>query len=160
MPMSPRRKQALARELRDLVFRACSAGGALLGLVYALHHWSTRPRDCNGGSDALAGCASHTLAAGIVAFLVPVFVGAVVGAAVASRIRVRARSHGRWQARGSSGHAVAAAGDDQGGEGGHWLLARYAGRCDSCRQPIAPGDRIRHSPGSNVCEGCGGEQLG
>jgi hypothetical protein len=38
---------------------------------------------------------------------------------------------------------------------GHWLLARYGGRCDSCRETIAPGDRIRHSPGRNVCERCG-----
>jgi hypothetical protein len=41
--MNPRRKQVLIRETRDLVFRVCSGGGAFLGLVYALRHWSTQP---------------------------------------------------------------------------------------------------------------------
>jgi hypothetical protein len=93
MVLSPRRKQILMRESRDLVFRVCSGGGALLGLVYALHHWDTKPTDCHGGSEALSRCASHTLGAGVLTFLLPVFAGAIagaiVGALLASRIRSR-----------------------------------------------------------------------
>ena len=54
------------------MFRVCSSGGALLGLVYALHHWNAKPADCKGGSDeVLSRCASHTLGAGVISFLVP-----------------------------------------------------------------------------------------
>src|SRR5437870_3510555 len=106
MPMNPRRKQILIRESRDLVFRVCSGGGAFLGLVYALHHWTTQPADCNGKSAALARCTSHVLGTGVLAFLVPVFAGviagAIVGALLASRIRSRAPRIRRHRSRGTS----------------------------------------------------------
>ena len=158
--MSPRRKPVLVREARDLVFRVCSGGGVFLGLVYALHHWRAQPADCKGGSDALAGCASHTLSAGIISFLVPVFVGAIVGALIGVLLATRIRSRPERAARSGSPHGSSrtvppVGGDDQKGEGGRWMAARYPGRCDSCRVKITPGDRIRHSPGRNVCERCG-----
>jgi hypothetical protein len=162
--MSPRRKQVIVRELRDLVFRACSAGGGFLGLVYALHHWNSRPADCKGGADALAGCASHTLTSGVTAFLVPVFIGviagALVGALLASRIRSRRSTGASRRSRGSFAPAPLVVADDQKMVSGRWLVARYAGRCDGCRATITPGDRIRHSPGRNVCERCGTAPVG
>ena len=158
--MNIRRKQALIREVRDLVFRVCSGGGAFLGLVYALHHRTSQPAKCKGGSEALAGCASHTLSAGIVSFLVPVFVGAIAGALVGALLasRIRSRPHRAARSgppRSSSRPPPLVVSDDQKGEGGRWMAARYPGRCDSCRVKITPGDRIRHSPGRNVCVRCG-----
>ena len=158
--MSPGRKQVLLHELRDVLFRACSAGGALLGLVYALHHWNSRPAECKGGSDALAGCASHTLSSGVISFLLPVFVaaiaGALIGALLARRIGSRSpRTPRSRAARRSSRSAPLVVRDDQRGEHGRWLAARYPGRCDNCRAKITPGDQIRHWPGSNLCQRCG-----
>src|SRR5438045_937370 len=94
MPMAHKRKEVLIRESRDLVVRACSGGGALVGLLYAVHHWNTQPATCRGGAQQLSRCANHTLAAGVISSLIPVFVGAIagaiVGALLASRIRSRA----------------------------------------------------------------------
>jgi hypothetical protein len=163
--MSPKRKQVLMRELRDLVFRACGAGGGVLGLLYGLHHWNSQPAECKGGSDGLAGCASHTLSAGIVSFLVPFFIGAIVGAVLGALLASQIRSRPQRVSRSRRAHnsprsAPLVVGDDQKGEGGgHWLAARYPGRCDSCRATITPGDRIRHSLGRNVCEQCGAQGL-
>jgi hypothetical protein len=103
---------------------------------------------------------SHTVAGGVLAFLLPVVVGviagAIVGALLASRIRSRGpRAARAGRPRSSSRPDSMVARDDQGGEGGRWLLARYRGRCDRCRATITPGDRIRHSPGRNACERCG-----
>jgi hypothetical protein len=159
MPMSPRRKQVLIRELRDVTFRVCSGGGALLGLVYALHHWNTQPAACHGGVQELSRCTSHTLGAGVIVFLAPVFVGAIagmmVGALVASRIRSRQprAARARRPSR-SGGPASLVVRDDQRGEGGHW-------RWRATRVAVtAAGRRSRRGTGSarrgrNVCERCG-----
>src|SRR3954454_7391441 len=125
--LSHRRKRVIVRETRDLVLRVCGGGGAFLGLLYAVHHWNTRPAHCQGGGEALSRCASHTLTAGILTFLAPVFVGGIagtlIGALIASQIRVR-RAKGpvpaapRRTGRGSSPPVR----HDQAGEG-RWLLA-------------------------------------
>jgi hypothetical protein len=160
MALSPSRKQILIRESRDLVFRVSSGAGGFLGLVYALHHWDTRPLDCSGKAAEFSRCVDHSLASGVLTFLLPVFggviAGAIVGALLASRIRSRQpRSTTAMRQRRSS----LVVHDDQGGMGGRWLLARYQGRCDSCQTKVTPGDRIRHSPGRNLCERCGAQDV-
>jgi len=82
MALSQRRKQVLIRESRDIVFRACSAGGGLLGLSYAVHHWNTKAAECHGGTEVLSRCVSHAVGAGVIAFLIPVFIGVIAGALV------------------------------------------------------------------------------
>jgi hypothetical protein len=100
--LTARQKRALGRDLRDAVFRLCSAAGVLLGLLWDLSHSSARGRPLSGACRAhaaghaamgmLARCIGSELSSVILAWLIPVGVGlllgALVGVLLASMIRL------------------------------------------------------------------------
>lgn len=150
-----RRRRLVGRELRDLVFRLGSGGGAFVGLMWAVRHTSSHARvgtACRPGvkanahlaTHAFAHCLGSSVASAILAWIIPVLVGAMVGAVVgvllASMVRL-----------GRTPKPAVAAGDTV----GRWIRARYPGNCQLCGCSIAPGDRIRHSPGQALCVSCG-----
>lgn len=150
-----RQRRVIGRELRDLVFRVGSGGGAFVGLMWAVRHTNThlrasaacRPRIKTHGhvaTHAFAQCLGSSLASEILAWITPVLVGAAVGALVglllASMIRL-----GRTPKPGAAVGVAA----------GRWIRARYPGNCQQCGCSIVPGDRIRHSPGRALCASCG-----
>jgi hypothetical protein len=59
--MTVRRKRALGRELRDIVFRLCSVAGVTLGMLWDLHHpkYAQRPSNAACGHTARHIVASH-----------------------------------------------------------------------------------------------------
>jgi hypothetical protein len=138
MPMSPKRKRVLIRESRDLVFRVCSGAGAFVGLLWSLHHWNTRPPECQFTTAAFSRCMDHTLVGSVVAFLVPVVIGMIAGAIVGALLASTIRSRGRD----SRARHLRRPGWSPGRQGGHWLAARYRERC------AAAGRRSRRAAGS------------
>jgi hypothetical protein len=156
--LSRRQRRTIGRELRDLVFRVCSGGGAFIGLMWALKHTNTNSRASTAckphgaihghvATHAFAQCVGSSLASGILAWIIPVLVGAGVGAVVglllASSIRL-----------GRASKPAAAVGVTA----GRWIRARYSGNCEKCGCSIVPGDRICHSPGLTLCASCGEHQ--
>lgn len=163
MALSHRQHRAIGRELRDLVFRVCSGGGAFMGLMWALKHTNTRPRASAAcqphvtthghvATHAFAQCLGSGLVSGILAWITPVLVGAGVGALVglllASMIRLGRASKPAAAIASKPAAAI-------GVTAGRWIRARYSGNCQKCGCSIVPGDRIRHSPGRALCASCG-----
>ena len=153
--ISRRQRRVIGHELRDLVFRVCSGGGAFLGLMWALKHNSTHPSSpqacrphitthAHVATHAFAQCLGSSLASEVLAWLTPVLVsggvGALIGLLLASMIRL-----------GRAPKPAAATGVTA----GRWIRARYSGNCQKCGCPVVPGDRIRHSPGRVLCASCG-----
>jgi hypothetical protein len=153
--ISRRQRRVIGHELRDLVFRVCSGGGAFLGLMWALERTSTHhspPQACRPPTTihghvamrALGQCLGSSVTSEVLAWLSPVLVGggvgALVGLVLASMIRL-----GR-----APKPAVA-----KGVAAGRWIRARYPGNCQRCGCSVVPGDRIRHSPGRVLCASCG-----
>jgi len=114
--MTARRKRALGRELRDAVFRLCSAAGLLLGLLWALHHHQPAKRPSSAacsehGAPHLAisrvgHCIGSEFSSALLSWLTPMgiglLVGVIVGVVLASTIRLgrgtsRARPRQRRQ---------------------------------------------------------------
>jgi hypothetical protein len=114
--MTARRKRALGRELRDTVFRLCSAAGLLLGFLWALHHHqpAKRPpsRACSEhGAHHIAislvgHCIGSEVSSALISWLTPMgiglLVGEILGVVLASTIRLgrdtsRARPRQRRQ---------------------------------------------------------------
>ena len=146
MPLSPRQKHALRRELRDLLFRVATAGGAMLGLLWALNRPEpARPVSCapDDKTDGIAACVNDAFLASLLPYLGGMVVGAIAGALLAAVVVRLVLPPWRSARR-------------RAGAGRRWIRARYAGRCDGCRRPIAVGDRILHEPGEALCEGCDG----
>jgi hypothetical protein len=108
--MTTRRKRALGREVRDTVFRLCSVGGLVLGMLWNLHHHQAGKRPssaaCSGhGADHIAisraeHCIGNAISSTLISWLTPMgvghLVGVIVGVVLASMIRL-----GRGPARGS-----------------------------------------------------------
>jgi hypothetical protein len=97
--MTGRRKRALGRELRDTVFRLCSATGVFLGLLWDLHHHQSAQRPSSAGCrkhgahiSQVGHCIGDALSSALASWLIPIgiglLVGAIVGVAFASMIRV------------------------------------------------------------------------
>ncbi len=161
MAVSHRQRRVIGGELRDLVFRVCSGGGAFLGLTWSLKHTNThsslshacRPHGIPHGhvaTHAFTQCLGSSLSSEILAWLGPVLVGAVVGAVIgfllASMIRLGRRPSGKVRQRSPKGSTAA----------GRWIRARYSGECHGCGCSVMPGDRIRHRPGHDgLCASCG-----
>lgn len=88
--LSAGQKRMLGRELRDLVFRLCTAAGILLGGLWALHHQYVQPRhECPGihtrGSAAVRAfgrCLHSDLSEIMMAWAIPIGVGALLGTLV------------------------------------------------------------------------------
>jgi hypothetical protein len=89
--LNARQKRALGRELRDVVFRLCCAGGLVLGVLWGVyrHYGQTSQghhRLC--GAHAVSRAVSHSLgrcaAAGLsdvmLSWLIPAGLGLLVGA--------------------------------------------------------------------------------
>jgi hypothetical protein len=97
--MTARRKRALGRELRDTVFRLCSAIGVFLGLLWDLHHHQSAQRPssarCRGHGTHiswLGHCIGDELSSALASWLIPIviglLIGALVGVVLASMIRL------------------------------------------------------------------------
>jgi hypothetical protein len=114
--MTARQKRALGRELRDTLFRLCSAAGVFLGLLWDLHHHLSAQRpsraDCpvhSAGHAAISRfghCLGSELSSIVLSWLIPIgiglLLGALVGVLLASMIHLgrgpghpRARQAGR-----------------------------------------------------------------
>lgn len=148
MALSSRQRRLIGRELRDIVFRLCTAGGGFVGLIWGLHHPSkpqrVNPAQCSAhAAHPVAQCMHSIDIAGpigavLIPFCIGLLVGALVGLLVVSMIRL-----GRTPQLGGQSSA------------GRWIRARYAGRCERCGCSVVPGDRIRHRPGHVFCASCG-----
>jgi hypothetical protein len=106
-----RRKRALGRELRDIVFRLCSAAGVTLGLVWDLHHPKSAQRPfstaCSGhtahriAASQVGHCVGNELSSALAHWLLPIGVGlgigVITGVLLASMIRL-GRGDGRTRA--------------------------------------------------------------
>jgi len=158
MAISQRQRRMLGSELRDLVFRVCSGGGAFAGLMWALKHTTATPRHlavCKpqiGAHERLAThafgqCLGSSLTSDILAWILPVLVGAGLGAGVGFLLASMV-SLGR---AGKSSNRVAMTNTAP----GRWIKARYPGKCGGCGCSIVRGDRIRHRPGQALCASCG-----
>lgn len=106
MAISQRQRRVIGGELRDVIFRVCSGGGAFLGLRYALKHADTKPRTsqickphigAHGhlATHAFGQCLGSSVASEVLAWMAPVLIGAGLGAGVgfllASMVRVGRR---------------------------------------------------------------------
>lgn len=160
MAISRRQRRVIGRELRDLVFRVCSGGGAFIGLMWALKHTNADPRPsqvCKPhigvhgrvATHAFGQCLGSGMASEILAWIVPVLVGAGVGAGIgfllASMIGLGRRPSGKVRERSPMTSTTA----------GRWIRARYPGECRGCGCSVMPGDRIRYRPGQVLCASCG-----
>lgn len=145
MPLSPRQKRALRRELRDLLFQVAIAAGAMLGLLWAMNRPEPAPpASCaQNAADRVAGCANETFLASLLPYLDGVAGGAVAGAVVAAVVAPLVLPR---RARGAHRSPL-----------GRWSTARQAGQCRRCPADIAPGDRILHVPGEALCATCGAD---
>jgi hypothetical protein len=113
--ISHRQRRVVGRELRDLVFRVCSGGGAFLGLMWALKHTDTHPSSsqvCRPQitthehvlTHAFAQCVGSSLASEILAWLTPVLVGGGVGAVIGFLLASMFASGANRQGRSVSAH--------------------------------------------------------
>ncbi len=113
MALNARQERALGRELRDVVFRLCSAGGLVLGVLWGAYghyvqnahghqrlcgaHQATR-----AFSQSLGRCAATGLADVILSWLIPaglgLLVGALLGLLLTSEVRLVGVS-APWAAR-------------------------------------------------------------
>jgi len=158
--ISHRQRRVVGRELRDLVFRVCSGGGAFIGLMWALKHTNTHPsrsQVCRPHitthehvlTHAFAQCVGSSLASEILAWLTPVLVGggvgAIIGFLLASMIRLGRKPSGKIRQHSPTASTA----------GGRWIRARYPRKCRRCGCSVMPGDRIRHQPGHVLCASCG-----
>ena len=83
----------LGRELRDLVFGACSIAGIVLGGKWAAHHQYV-PHACPSaprGHSLLGQCVATTLSQVLQAWLVPIGIGLIIGASVGLALAVMIR---------------------------------------------------------------------
>jgi hypothetical protein len=110
--MTARQKRALGRELRDTIFRLCSAAGVFLGLLWDLHHRPSAQRPSStaclehGARHAAISQVGHCIGSefsdALLSWLTPIgiglLVGALVGVVFASMIRL-GRGTGRHRAR-------------------------------------------------------------
>jgi len=158
-----RQRRSLGRELRDLVFRLCSGGGLLLGLIWGLHHYNAKPEHvaaCDPSRLAhhharavglFGHWISNGLESGMLRILVPsgigLGVGVLVGVFAASLIRL-----GR-KPKGAKGKGPAVKSSSAGP--GRWMRARYSGSCRRWGGSVQPGDKILYTPGNVLCAGCG-----
>lgn len=108
MSLTARQKRAFGRELRDTLFRLCSAGGLFVGLLWDIHnHLSVqRPSRAtcsvhgvgHAAISRIGHCIGNELTGIVVSWLIPIGVGlllgALVGALLATTIRL-GRSPGR-----------------------------------------------------------------
>jgi len=103
MALSPQRKRALGRDLRDTVFRLCAVAGGFLALLWDVHHKVGQSAHAtsdacakhpagSAAAGAVGHCVGSELSTVILAWLIPVavglLVGSLVGLALASMIRV------------------------------------------------------------------------
>jgi hypothetical protein len=155
MALSHRQRRTIGRGLRDLVFRGCTAVGGFLGFSLALkdHRGPSQSVQsaCHTHAHAyahahvlahvFAQCIDTSLMEAVLSWVLPVglglLIGAVVGCLLALMIPIGRRS------KGSSSPS------------GHWIRARYWGKCQACGCSVMPGDRIRHRPGHVLCTSCG-----
>jgi hypothetical protein len=158
--LSQRQRRKLGAELRDVVFRLCSGGGLLLGLLWGTRHDSGKPKHvaaCDTSRLAhhhthVAGVFGHCISNGLVSGMLPILipcgiglgVGVLVGVLAASLIRL-----GR-KPQGTKGKAK----DKKGRAGGRLIRARYPGSCEECGCSVQKGDRILWSPGNLLCASC------
>jgi hypothetical protein len=147
--MTVRQRAVLRAELRSALFSCCTGAGGIAGLLWALDRPPPpTPKSCaSPHTDALADCMNDSLFAALLPYLIAVGVGAIAGAILAAvLISLLPRRSPRRQP-----NAVTESTDGR----GRWITARYRGTCARCRASVKPGDRIRHSPGHVLCEGCG-----
>lgn len=151
MVLSQRQRRRLGRELRDVVFRLCSGGGLLLGLLWGVRHDSGKLAHVSACDTSrlahhdshVAGMFGHCISNGLVSGMLPILVpsgmglavGVLVGVLVASLIRLGRKP----QVAKSKAPAV------EGSSAGQWIRARYPGNCKRCSYPVQAGDRIRWS---------------
>ena len=145
------RKVVLRAELRSLAFSACSGIGLFAGFWWEFSRPSpAAPTMCAETSHApISECFNEGLLTTLVPYIVAMGLGLLAGTflgVLLIRVLLPAR---RLSAAPQAGSAS-----------GRWLIARYEGRCLTCRTPISVGDRIVHSPNFTRCSACGvGEQA-
>jgi len=103
--MTARRKRALGRELRDVIFRVCSATGVFLGLLWDLHNHQSAQRPSSAGCrehgahvGRVGHCIGDELSSALASWLIPIgiglLIGVLVGVVLASTIRLGRGSFG------------------------------------------------------------------
>lgn len=167
LSISQRRKRAL--EMRDVVFRGCSALGVLLGMWWmvstpiAMTTCADPPAQRADPAVIITDCASQTIVDGATHYGLGIaggaLLGALVGVLLARMIPVPAPGRARHPRRaGSASTRTTSAATlplaSPPSEASRWITARYSGRCATCSSPVNPGDRVRHRTGRVDCAAC------
>jgi len=90
--LDPRRRRRLGRDLRDAIFRLCTAAGGFLAILWDVHHRARQANVSRAGAchshhaagkaamTSLGHCVNEALSRVVVAWTVPVVAGVALGA--------------------------------------------------------------------------------
>ena len=151
MAVSYAKRRAAHGAVREFLVRVFAAVGVAAGLLWALQRPAPAPSAAckQAGAQSVGSCFNDTLLSTLLPYLTAMVIGLVVGAVIG--FLMSALMTGRRQ-RGQHAAPVPRA---PRASDGRWIIARYNGRCASCRSQIAVGDRVHHRPRHTVCESCG-----
>lgn len=150
MAMSYARRRVVQGAVREFLVRVFAAVGVATGLVWALQRPAPPPAAAckQAGAQSVGSCFNETLLSTLLLYVAAMGIGLVVGAVIG--FLISALLKGRPQ----RGQHVAPVARTPTASGGRWIIARYDGRCASCRSQIAVGDRVYHRPRRTVCDRC------
>jgi hypothetical protein len=88
--LSQRQRRKRGGELRDAVFRLCSGGGLLLGLLWGVNHYNRKPAHVSACDTSrlahhhghVAGVFGHCISNGLVSGMLPVLIPSGIGLGV------------------------------------------------------------------------------
>ena len=148
--MSYAKRRAVHGAVREFLVRVLAAAGLATGLLWALQRPAPPPAAAckQAGAQSVGSCFNETLLSTLLPYITAMGIGLVVGAVIGFLISALIKGRPQREQRVASGVMPPRA------SGGQWIVARYDGRCASCRSEVAVGDRVYHRPRRTVCNRC------
>jgi hypothetical protein len=150
MAMSYAKRRAVHGPVRESLVRVFAVVGVVTGLLSALQRPAPPPAAAckQTGAQSVGSCFNVTLLSTLLPYVTAMGIGLVVGAVIGYLISALVKGPPR------RGQHVTPVIRTPRASDGRWIIARYDGRCASCRSQIAVGDRVYHRPRRTVCDRC------